>query len=175
MNQIKIELNKNKLTKLLIISSTACIAGFIIIIKPIWFTSGFISSTTVIRIFGVLVLLFFGLGLMYSLRKMKNKNLGLFIDNDGIIDTSSSFRFGLIDWQDIQNIRLDKSSKQPLILIESADYQKYLNRIESRVFRTAAEQNQKIYGSPLIIWCALLNTNPEELEILLNKELKEKK
>lgn len=175
MDQIHIELSKKKFRKLLFLSVFCFLLALFFVIKPTWFLSGFISSKTVIIIFGIIAILFFGPVLVYTLRKMSNKSLGLFIDENGITDYSSSFRFGLIEWQDIKNIQLINSSGKQLIMIETNQPEKYLNSIKSPIFRSAAEQNMKLYGSHLLIWCSLLEIQPKELESLLNNEFRKNK
>lgn len=173
MSDLKIDLNRKKLRKLLIVSSAFLMFSVFLLFQPQ--SVGLISNTLVIRVFAVMILCFSTLGLIYALRKSTNKNLGLFIDEQGITDNSSAYHFGLMEWQDIQNISLSENSKQPLILIEARDYDKYLNRIDSPVFRKAAAQNQILYGTPLIIWCSLLDVSPAKLETILKHELKNRK
>ncbi|MBW7870778.1 MAG: hypothetical protein H3C39_06945 [Flavobacteriia bacterium] len=175
MQPTLIRLKKRKFIRLVVISLIFFILSLLFVTLPNLFLSKIISSKIVILAFGILGLLFFGLALTYSYRKLTNKNLGLLIDDEGLTDSSNAYRFGLIEWQDIKGFKRILVTNSNLILIETDQSQKYLQKIQSPVFLKVAEQNLNLYGTPLIIWCSLLDSDPLELENLLNSKLKSKK
>ncbi|MFA7617060.1 MAG: STM3941 family protein [Weeksellaceae bacterium] len=175
MKPTLIRLKKRKFIRVAVISLIFFIMSLLFVAMPNLFLSKIISSKIVILVFGILGLLFFGLALMYSYRKLTRKNLGLLIDDEGLIDSSNAYRFGLIEWQDIKGFKRILISNSNLILIETDQPHKYLQKIQSPVFHKSAEQYLNLYGTPLIIWCSLLDSDPLELENLLNSKLKSKK
>jgi hypothetical protein len=145
------------------------------IIAPGLFFSGVVIPKIFVVILGILGMLFFGIPLLYTTRKLTNKKLGLIIDEFGITNNSGAYNFGLIEWKDIQVFKLATSPDKQLILIETSKAEKYISRIKSPVFKKDVEQNQRLYGSSMVIRSHLLNANPSELEKLLNEELMKRK
>lgn len=171
MEPIHISINKRKLNRLFGFSVVFLLTSLLFIIKPEWFLSFLISSPMLIIIIGIIGLIFFGITLLYSGRKLLDTRLGLVIKEEGIIENVSAFRFGLIEWEDVIEFESIKVMKSDLILIKTDKTDKYLQRVESKVFQKIAKQNLNRYQTPLFINSDLLAIESGELERLLKDEL----
>jgi len=57
-----------------------------------------LRNTTVIKTVGIAGILFFGATGIYGIKKMLGNNVGLTIDDNGIIDNTNASSIGLIKW-----------------------------------------------------------------------------
>ena len=97
-NKIEIPLSKKKIT-LLLFAAIAFIAGGIwIAINPERFIPNIfgITNSEIIRICGIVGILFFGAAGIYGIMKLFDKKVGLIIDSNGITDNSNASSIGLI-------------------------------------------------------------------------------
>ena len=175
MNQIHIKVKKEKFYKFGIMSAVMLLLSFLFLLFPKAFTSNIITSTYLISGIGIVGIAFFGIAALYNWRKILNSKLGIYISDEGILDTTSVFRIGWIEWPDISRFELKKIGKTEVICIETSDPGKYLERLKSSVVKKAAEQNLRIYGTPFFINTTSLSMGSSELESLLNEELKKRK
>lgn len=175
MGTIRIPLKKGRLRRVFYMALFMFFLSLSFLIFPKNFTSSVIQSSTPVIIMGIIGIVFFGIALLYSGRKVANKNLGLFIDDEGVEDNTSAFRFGKIAWEDISEFQKQTISKQEVICIKTDDPQKYLERIDSPVFKKAAERNLSGFGTPLFINTKMLDIDKTELENLLIKEFEKRK
>lgn len=75
--------------------------------------------------------LFFGAGFLFLLfRLLINRNL-VIVDKNGITDNTNAIALGLIEWEDILDIRLNSVNDVggDFITLILADEEKYLNRV----------------------------------------------
>lgn len=175
MSQIHIKLKKRKFYKFGIMSVVMLLLSFLFLFFPKAFTSNIITSTYLVSGIGIIGIAFFGIAALYNWRKILNSKLGIYISDEGIMDLTSVFRIGWIEWKDIVGFTPMKISKTEVICIETSDPGKYLERLKSSVVRKASEQNLKMYGTPFFINTSSLSMRSEELEKVLNEELKKRK
>lgn len=156
-------------------SAFMLLLSFLFLFFPKAFTSNIITSTYLVSGIGIVGIAFFGVAALYNWRKILNSKLGLYISDEGIMDMTSVFRIGWIEWKDIDGFTPKNISKTEVICIETSDPGKYLERLKSPIFRKASEQNLKIYGTPFFINTSSLSIRSEDLEKVLNLELKKRK
>jgi len=174
MNKIEIPISKTKISFLLIGALIFVILGVLFSLTPDKFTTTIFRNPQIIRIVGIVAVLFFGTAGVYGLRKLFDKSVGLTIDDYGITDNSNASSVGLIDWSDILDIKTEQvmSTRFLLIFVDNPD--KYLERVNG-FKRKLMKANMKMYGTPLSITSNTLRYDFSELERLIKEKLIEKK
>ena len=174
MDRIEIPISKTKISFLLIGALIFVILGVLFSLTPDKFATTIFRNPQIIRIVGIVAVLFFGAAGIYGLRKLFDKSVGLIIDNFGITDNSNASSVGLIDWSDILDIKTEqvKSTRFLLIFVDNPD--KYLERVNG-FKRKLMKANMKMYGTPLSITSNTLRYDFSDLERLIKEKLIEKK
>ena len=172
MNKVEIPLSKTKIILLLLGGLAFVIAGILFTINPEEFISPIMRSPQIIRIGGITAVLFFGTASVYGIRKLFDKQMGLIIDEEGIIDNTNASSLGLIKWADIKNIKTEQVASTKFLLIYTKNPDKYFNKVKG-FKRKLMESNNIMYGTPLSITSSSLECNFNDLEELINNRLKE--
>ncbi len=164
-DRIEIPLSKVKLTMLIVAAIVFVIIGFWILIfqpKSIIFRNQIFNS-----IMSIAGILFFGLGGLLLLLKLGDYKPGITIDKFGINVNAGSFSFGLIKWDDIEEIKetLYYNQKLMLILVKNPEY--YIQGQNNAFKRKQMEMSLKYLATPITISANSLNCNFEELKSIL--------
>jgi len=177
MKKIEIPLSKTKL--LLGIGGS-----FLFIFAGIWlFTHSndfqnlswkIFRNPTIIKTVGITGVLFFGATGIYGIKKMFDNNIGLTIDDNGIIDNTNASSIGLIKWFEITEIKTEQVMSTKFLLIYTKDPNSILDKVKG-MKRKLMAGNMKMYGTPLSITSNTLKCNFNELEKLLKDRLKEQR
>lgn len=170
MSRIEIPLGKKKISLLLFGAVIFVVLGINFIIAPETFVNSIIRTPHVIRIAGIVSILFFGAVGLYGLRRLFDKTIGLIVDENGITDHTNASSIGLIEWKDILEIRTEKVVSTKFLLIYVKNPEKYLERAKG-FKRKLMEGNSSMYGTPLSIISNTLRTNFDELEKLIETRL----
>lgn len=171
MEKIHFKVNKKRMFRLFIMASILLIVSLILVFTPGTFTSSFIQNTLFIRLFGIFGAFFFGLAALYTGRKYLDTTLGLTLTEEGLLENTTVFRFGMVEWKDIKGFEIKKLGTTSAILIKVKTPEKYIERIDSPVFKNAAQKNLENYGSPLFINSSILVDGQEKILNILNQEL----
>ncbi|WP_079240581.1 STM3941 family protein [Chryseobacterium indologenes] len=163
MNTIEIKSSKTKLILLVLGSLIFTILGVFFVVSPHKFASFIFRSVTIIRMVGIVAILFFGLCLIILIKSLLTKKFNLIINEKGIIDNSSYVSVGLIFWNDINSIKRIDVVSTKFLIINVKDPNKYLNK-QSGIKRKILERTNKIYGTPISISSATLSYNFDEFE-----------
>ena len=172
-NQIEIKLDKRKLIFMIIGSLIFIGLGTWLLIKTPTTSISLFNNPIFIKIAGILSILFFGLCLIFLLKKLSDKKPGLIISHTGIHDNSSGISVGNISWNDIIEIRLTKVFNQKFLMIIVINPEYYINKEANIIKRKTKEINYKNYGSPISISANTLNCNFDELKDMLDKRFSE--
>jgi hypothetical protein len=172
--RIEIQLSKKKMIFLILAAFGFVSLGFIFIVNPEKFASGFFRSPLVIKSVGIAGVLFFGAAGIYGIRKLSDKRPGLVIDAHGITDHTHAYSVGLIEWKDITKIESSVIAGSVFFVVHVIDNEKYLQQSKG-LRRKLMEFNLSKYGSPLTISATALNMKVSELEQLLLQQLMENK
>jgi hypothetical protein len=154
-NSIEIAHSKSKLTKILLFSLLFVAAGLWMIITNPQSGNAFFNNPVIkgLASYGGLVMGL--LGIYFATRKLLDKSPGLVIDQMGIYDNSSAFKFGLIPWADITGIYAQEvqagMSKQYFVTITLADPDRYIQKETNPLKRKMLALNAGSYGSPVHI------------------------
>ena len=174
--QIEIPLSKIKLTLMLFGSIAFVAAGIWMVTSPNAFsTSHRTHNPIIVFVIGAASILFFGLCLVYIAIKLTDYAPGLIISDEGIYDNSSGVSVGLIPWTDIKKIEISNAGRQRFIVLVVKNPKHYINRQKSFITRKAMEMNYKHFGSPINISANGLKTRFDELLLLLESELNDRK
>ncbi|WP_282014079.1 STM3941 family protein [Marinifilum flexuosum] len=170
VNTIEIELSKTKLLFLLIGAGIFVALGILFILNPESIRSNVFSNLELIRIVGVVSLVFFGLCFVYIAIKLFDTKVGLSINENGIIDNSNAASVGLIDWEDITTIKTIQIASNKILLLETSKPEKYIERARNGLISRAMKANCKMYGTPISIISNSLKITHDDLEKLLLEE-----
>lgn len=149
------------------------VAGFWAVITPQRFVSARFSESIVLAA-GIAALLFFGLCAIFIAKKVFGKQMGLVINDMGIIDNSGGTSVGLIEWADITGMSKLEIASSKILMIHTSDAEKYINRARNIIAKKAMTANHKMYGSPLSITSNSLKIKFSELEHLLAEQIEKR-
>jgi hypothetical protein len=173
-NRIEIPLSKKKIV-LLLLGAIAFVAGGIwIASNPERFIPNIfrITNPEIIRISGIVGILFFGAAGIYGIKKLFDKKVGLIIDSNGITDNSNASSIGLIEWNDISDIRTKQVMSTKFLLIDIVNPEKYIGKAKNGIQARLMKANMNMYETPLSITSNTLNYDFGELEKLIQTEYK---
>ncbi|MBN1463967.1 MAG: hypothetical protein JXQ69_01195 [Paludibacteraceae bacterium] len=173
MNKIEIPISKTKTSLILLIGLIFVIIGALFILTPEKFTTSLYRNPQTILIIGIAAVLFFGAASIYGFIKLFDKRIGLSIDENGITDNSNASSVGLIEWNDIVEIKTEHFKYTKFILIYISNPNKYLKRVNG-FKRKLMQANMNMYGTPLSITSSTLKYNFDDLDSLLKDNLKQK-
>ncbi len=111
---------------------------------------------------GVVLIVFFGLGVLVGLRKLLDRRPGLVLDAKGLHDNTSGVCAGLVPWSDITGFSVFQVYGQRSLIVHVSDPRKYAKRggIAGRVLRRI---NLKLCGSPVAITAQSLQIDFDDL------------
>ena len=174
---IEIPISKKKIILLLIAGTILFILGIWISVEPEKFIHNIfrIENTQVICFWGIAGIVFFGLGIIYGIIKLFDKKAGLIIDSHGITDNTNASSIGLIEWNDINNIRIMQIMSSKLLLIDVDNPEKYIEKASNGIKGKLMRANMTICGTPLSITSNTLKCDFGKLEKLIRKEYEKNK
>ena len=173
MNTIKIPLSRSKISLLLVGAIFFVIAGILFFVTPSTFCPPVIRYPLIIRVIGIIAVLFFGTVSVYGFKKLFDKTSGLTIDENGITDNTNASSVGLIDWNDITEIQTKQVMSTKFLLIYVSNPDKYLDR--ARGFkRKLMMSSMKMSGTPLSVSSNTLQYDFDDLVKLIRNILSER-
>lgn len=101
------------------------------------------------------------------LKRLLDKDTGVTISKEGIIDRTSSISTGEVEWKNITGIRKDNRSKR-YILVDIHKPEAIINSAKNGAIKRLMEQNMRLYGTPFLLDPVVLNCEVEDLESTLN-------
>lgn len=173
-SSIEIPMSKSKLTRLMLAALVFVILGVLFILRPETFKNPFLgNSIVIVEAVGIAAVVFFGICLLFMIKRYGDKRPALIINESGITDHSSAIPAGFIPWSHIQDIVEIEIYKNRLLLIKVKDPSLYINRQTAFLKRKAVEVNYKTYGTPISIGSQAIQYNFDDLKTLLHKRLNE--
>lgn len=143
--------------------------GFFFIFRPWSLISPLIHVIWMIRGIGFISLIVFGYFLGVYIPKIRNRNPGLQIDDRGIVDYSTEMEIGLIDWEDIIEIKKKSLSLNKFMVVRVKNPEKYIERAEGKMRKRTLKANLELCGSPITIPATTLKCKFKELEKILTQ------
>ena len=173
-DRIEIKASKTKLYLLLFGALVFVALGLYFIIWAEALKSNPINpNPNLLRVVGGTTVVFFGYCGYVIFGKLTGDSTGLIIDENGITDFSSGTSVGLIEWQDIKEVRKANVLTTKFLMLITDNPDKYISRANNSVQKSAMKSNLKLYGSPLSITTNTLQVSFDDLEKLLQTKMKE--
>jgi hypothetical protein len=119
------------------------------------------------KLIGWSSIIFFGFGLGYLIFRFVKPTPALIISSKGIYDRASGASAGLIEWQEIKEVRAFTFMDQKLLGIFVIDPETVIRR-QSILKRQILRVNSALVGTPVSIPLSMLSTKLEELESLIH-------
>lgn len=126
------------------------------------------SSPEFARLMSLLTITIFGLSGLHGVRRCFDARGGLVINKSGIVDNSSAFSNGLIEWIDIEGFGMVPFRGIKMLLVFVSDPRKYLHRA-SILNRISMRWNNRKYGTPFCISTSMLTCSYSELRSLVDQ------
>lgn len=171
----EIPLSRTKITGILIGTIVFVILGVLFMINPKTFVSPIMRSPEIIRISGIAAVCFFGLCLVFLIKKLSSNKIGLTIDQYGITDNTNATSVGLVEWDDITGIEKKQVMSNRFLILHTNKPEKYIDRAKNVIAKQAMNMNNKTYGSPITIISNSLKIDFNDLERLIRSEFEERK
>jgi hypothetical protein len=175
-NNIIIAFSKKKLLKVWLFSFIFLGLGlWMIIANP--HTSNPVFNNIIVKTLASYGSLIMGMiGIYYFSRKLLTKEPALVINENGIYDNSTAFKFGLIPWSDMtfiaeQCIQISPASRQSFITIGLKKPGDYIEREQNILRKKLLQANANQYGSPVHLSTNGFITEHTELLKILQDEL----
>jgi hypothetical protein len=170
-SRIEIEHSKGKIVAFLLGAIVFIALGWVFMINPDAFISSASKNAIYIRVIGVITIVFFGLCLIFIVRKLFDKNPGLVIDKDGITDNSNATSVGLVEWKDITGMEIRQIKSTRFLVLHTSNPEKYITRVQNPILRQGVVFNYSTYGSPIAIISTSLKISFDDLVRLISTEL----
>ena len=170
-------IKKNKFNKVILMlpSLTFTIIGVWLVFLSPKLNTTLTNSETLIKIIGLLSVIFFGFCVFIILKKIIDNKYGLKISKKGIYDNSSSINIGLIKWENIERIESRKVMNRKYIKVVVNNPEDFIKKQKNDRIKKMIESNFKIFGSPIHIYTNNLNMRFKDLFELINVELVKRK
>lgn len=171
MDRIEIPFSKVKLKKLLAFSILFMLIGCWLAFADPQIDNAAFNNPIVkgVAAYGSIIMGLFGT--YFFTKKLFDKQPGLILDEQGIFDNTSAFRFGLIPWSDISeiyasSIQASLASKQHFIALRLVDPEKYILKEKNPIKKKLLQANARSLGSPIHISANGINIDHNELLII---------
>lgn len=168
-DEITIALNKGKLRLMTLFALLFIIAGVWFVLSPAKLQSAVMPSQIIIRVVGVLAIVFFGFCLVIVFKKMGETKPGLIISKEGITDNSSGLSTGLIPWSVIKGVDSAMVQRQQFILLYVTDGDERIARQPGGIKRQLMRVNKRLYGTPVCVSANTLQVSFPELYQLIKE------
>ncbi|CVK17228.1 hypothetical protein Ga0061079_1271 [Apibacter mensalis] len=176
MSKIEIFISKKKVIIQFFIALLFIFLGILFIFYPKEFVSPVFKSVFLIRLSGILSILFFGaVILIISKELFLRKKKGLVIDKYGIIDHSSYSSVGEIKWDDVISIKKNQVMSTKFLLVYVKKPNVYLYLSDGIIKNKLRKLNMRYYGTPITISSSSLKCDFNQLENNLKKSFEDYK
>lgn len=105
---------------------------------------------------------FFGYGFFYMLKKTKNEEIVLCVDENGVMDNSSAIAFGFMPWSDIEDVYLAKFVGETYIELKLRNSEYYMEKLPAWK-KAMVAANLKMGMEAVSITLNATNENPQEI------------
>lgn len=153
-----------------------CIAfisfGFWLLIHQNTAEYAFFEKFRINIVIGLLTIIIFGSFLTIWIFKILDRKPGVIIDENGIVDNSTSISLGQIPWSDIESVK-PSSYFSNVITVILKNPTKYIDKQKNPIKRMLLGVNYRRNGSPVNIQTLTLQADNKTLIEAINKHLYE--
>lgn len=175
MDRVEIYASKKKAILMLIGSMVFVALGIMMFINADYSTGIRNYNPVLLRGFGILGVLFFGLGVYIGVKRLIKKEIAIIIDSKGINVNPKQSESDFIEWNDISGFEEIRIQSQKIIIIGLMNPEYWVKKETSLFRRKLMQFNLKNYGSPFNIAAAGLDISYKELIGILNSYYEENK
>ncbi|GAA0563614.1 STM3941 family protein [Chitinophaga japonensis] len=168
---VTIALNKQKLYKLVILSTVFLMLGCWMLQSADDPERPFFGVPVIKDIVAGGCLLLSLVGLATGLFSLLGSERGVLIDDQGITDRSSLAGAGRIPWGDVQLLITATIVNRPLLLLMVKNPEQYIRRQRNLLLRKIMQMNYRQHGTPVCIAASRLACSVTELEGLVESRL----
>jgi len=169
MKKIEIYSNKKKAFLLLLCSIAFVVLGFFCFVNAEKMQTNLFRNPLIIKIAGIISVLFFGFGIFVSIKQLIKDKLMLVIDKKGI-DVNPK-KGEIIRWENIDGFSEIKINSVKIIVIHINNPMEYIDKQTDKVRKGLMKFNLNNYDSPYNISVATMDLSQDELFKLLNENL----
>ena len=171
MQRIEIYTSKKKMVLLLIISTLFVAGGIWVFINADTSSYWRFRSPILKRILAIIGVLFFGTGIILSIKRLIKAKIALVIDEIGINVNPSKSSTEIIKWENILGFEELKITSEPIFIIMIKNPEHWIERETNTVRKKLMRFNFNKYNSPFSISSAALDISSTELKGKLNRSL----
>lgn len=168
MERLEIYSSKKKSFLLLIGSLLFVALGIWVLLEADNLTGWRASNPTFNRGVGIASILFFGLGVFISSKRLLKSELAFIISSEGINVNPKKSLSDFIKWEDIKKIEEIKIQSTRIVIIEVKNPQYWLDKETSAFRRKLMQFNLNNYNSPFNISATGLDISLDKLIETLN-------
>lgn len=165
-NEIQIKISRKKLIFNLLLGLVLLLASLHMLINPETMISSTFRSIYPLLFAGILGCLFSLPLLSYIIYKLFQQ-IGVIINDKGLIDKTSLMSVGFIPWSEISNIRKVTIMSKDFLLIDVKNPEKYIENSKNYIQRILMKWNYKSYRTPITLNEKMLECSFSELERII--------
>lgn len=167
MINLEIQTNKSRIAFLTFIHLLSLALGIVAVYYIYKF--GFISITLILVL--SVFLLIFPFLLYLNLKIIGNKDAGLVITNEGILDNIQITKLGLVKWENIKGYRTTRIFFSDLLLLDLLNNEVVMENL-NKMQKNNAQNSLKKYGTPFVINLSNLKKDKKELINVISEKIK---
>jgi len=167
MNNLEIQTNKSRIALLTFIHMLSLSLGIIAVYYIYKF--GYISITLILVL--SVFLLIFPFLLYLNLKIIGNKNAGLIISNEGILDNIQITKLGLVKWENIKGYRTTRIYFSDLLMLDLLNNEVVMENL-NKMQKNNALNCLKKYGTPFVINLSNLKNDKGEIIKIISEHIK---
>jgi hypothetical protein len=164
---IVIERSRVKMAGMFVISAVFVSLGIWFWLKPDDVVTPWLPQRNMVRMVGVISVVFFGGCGLYILKKLGDVRPAVIISEEGITDHSHASSPGVISWEDIADVREHVVGKHRGVAIVVKDAQAYIDREPNTLRRRSMKANYQLTGAITVISAVGLQCHYHQLKTLI--------
>ncbi len=166
-----VEFNKRNMWFILLASVVFQVIGAFLIINVYGFKISLLNNSTFELLLGLVCFVFFSLCSWLIYRKLKSKELALWISSEGLEDNASGVSAGFIAWSEVKGFKTFGINQERFIAVLLHSPDDYIDLVQNPIKKMTIKMNYKLYGSPVTIPEKMLKIDFDELVQLLQDRL----
>ena len=163
MERIEIFTSKKKSILMLVGAIIFVVLGFWIFMNAYNFTGWIVTNPILIKVIGVISILFFGFGIFVGIKRLIKSELALIIDSRGLNVNPKKSLSEYIEWKDILGFREIKIHGIRIIIIGVRNPDHWIEKETSPMRRKLMQFNLNNYDSPFNVGANGLDISYKEL------------
>ena len=169
MERIEIYTSKKKSILILIGSIVFVVVGVLFVANPERFLTLRMQNPDIIRIIGIVSILFFGLGVFVGIKRVIKSEIALIIDIKGLNVNPKKSLNEFIEWGNILEFKEIKIQSQRILIVIVKNPEKWIEKETNSFRKKIMRFNLSNYDSPFSIAASGIDISYTELNNKLNR------